>query len=389
MNKNSYVDEYHNIILGGKKLKFYNKPIGKGSFSKVFYAINLDKGIKYAIKRLDISKIDRKMIKRIECEIDIMKVMDHPNIVKCYDVVTTERYIYLFLEYCDKGTISDYIKKIDLSEEEIRQYIFQLKEGLSYLRLKKIMHRDLKTTNILLFSNDDTHILKIADFGFAKYYDDKNDHELEHTICGTPLYMAPEIILSKKYSSKSDLWSIGVIIYEMIYHNYPYMANNIIDLLKKIQCEEIIYDSKNISAECLDLIKSLLVVYPEKRISWANFVSHVWFSVVKLECGKMHARELLFQSLYDKSAINFEVFTNKDGYITATKPIDIIKRVALKPFSLNENYLPIYEEYEYENKDKTDSYTDNLIDYLSLSVKKICIISYKSIKNIFSNKNSL
>ena len=147
----------------------------------------------------------------------------------------------------------------------------QLASALEYLKNMNIVHRDLKPQNILLSS--DYRTLKITDFNFAR---ELYENDLAQTLCGSPLYMAPEIIEKQHYSIKSDLWSVGMILYEMVYGNNPYFdACNVIDLLQKIKERSIQY-SDRVSPECNNLLSSLLERDPEKRITWKDFFIHNW-----------------------------------------------------------------------------------------------------------------
>ena len=140
---------------------------------------------------------------------------------------------------------------------------------MKYLLENKIIHRDLKPQNILVTNLGD---IKISDFGFARYFD--NDMVIQ-TICGSPLYMAPEIMKNKKYDLKSDLWSVGIILFEMLVGHAPFKAKNIFDLMKQIEKNDVkIPRDTKISDDCKDLLLKLLQKDPEKRITWPQFFTH-------------------------------------------------------------------------------------------------------------------
>ncbi len=375
--------DFKHIIIGTRKLKFFCTPIGKGSYAKVFRVIDTETNEEFALKRLDLNKIEEKMARRINIEIEIITNLEHENIVKCSEAIFSDKYIYLFMEYCEEGTLSDYIKKNELSEEEVHIFMTQIKNALHYLREKNIMHRDLKSSNILLKNG----IIKLADFGFAKKME-CNDTELAHTTCGTPLYMAPEIILDNKYNSKSDLWSVGVVFYEMIYGKYPYSSNNIVDLMKKIKTMKVDYDisMKEISQECIQLMNRLLTFNPAERIEWTDFINHVWFAKVFIKdnqsslIGKIFRekeKNLLFKSIYDESCITY---AGKQKILTESINIPYKGDNELKGHSISlghlvkDNYFPQFidknnneECVDYLNENRTASFTDILIDYLSNS----------------------
>jgi serine/threonine protein kinase len=250
---------------------YFNKKIGKGSFSRVYkgYKVGLPDKL-YAIKKMEYDPDNQ----RLKQEIEVMKNISHPNIIKLYDVIYEEDSMYLILEYCKNGDLSKYLKNRPLKEEYAQKYLRQLVSALKYLISKNIIHRDLKPHNILV---NDNYELKISDFGFARYFD-KNT--LVDTLCGSPLYMAPEIMKNKNYTIKSDLWSVGIILYEMLTGNPPYKVKTIYNLIKSIDQNNINLPKKiSISNECNDLLFKLLVKEPEDRIEWEDFFDHPWLSL--------------------------------------------------------------------------------------------------------------
>ncbi len=249
------------------------KSIGRGSFSTVYRGFHKKSRQKVAIKEIDLRNIKSKS-NRMKSEIGVMQGLDHPNIIKLYDVVYDDSgdTVYLILEYCSNGDLSHFLDKKPMKEKYVKMYIKQLCSGLKYMIDNNIIHRDLKPQNILI-SSDNT--LKLTDFGFARHFDDQG---LAETLCGTPLYMAPEIIKFKKYGIKVDLWSLGVIIYEMLFGKLPFKARNHYELIQKIDNQSIVIPyTIAISDECKDLIHRLLQKDPDRRIGWAEFFNHEWF----------------------------------------------------------------------------------------------------------------
>lgn len=251
--------------------KISKQRIGKGSFSTVYKAINKNNKL-VAIKKiyLDNTKNQTSFLK----EFNLMRKLNHINIIKVYDIIIENKYnIYLILEYFKNGDLSVFLKDKYLDETYIQHYSIHLKDGLEYLLSKNIIHRDIKPQNILV---SDENILKICDFGFARYF---TEDIMLGTICGSPLYMAPEIMYKKSYTTKSDLWSLGIIIYEMAFKDVPYKGNNIIELIQNIKTKNLNFPSNNIlSNDCIDIITGLLQKNPKNRYEWNDFFKHKWFS---------------------------------------------------------------------------------------------------------------
>jgi serine/threonine protein kinase len=247
---------------------YFNKKIGKGSFSRVYkgYKVGLPDKL-YAIKKMEYDPDNQ----RLKQEIEVMKNISHPNIIKLYDVIYEEDSMYLILEYCKKGDLSKYLKNRPLKEEYAQKYLNQMVSALKYLISKNIIHRDLKPHNILV---TDKNTLKISDFGFARYFE---TNTLVDTLCGSPMYMAPEIMKNKNYTIKSDLWSVGIILYEMLTGYPPYKVKTIYNLIKSIDQNKINLPKKiSITDECNDLLFKLLIKEPEDRIEWEDFFKHPW-----------------------------------------------------------------------------------------------------------------
>ncbi|KAI8903802.1 kinase-like domain-containing protein, partial [Gorgonomyces haynaldii] len=228
--------------------------IGRGSFATVFKAQKSD-GTFVAIKSVQRSKLNRKLQENLETEIGILKDIVHPHIVQLYSVIKDDKEIHLIMEYCPMGDLSIFIRKrgemMDgnkrvmlgsqdggLHESVVRYFLGQLASALEFLRSISVIHRDLKPQNILLLPGQGRDqmgkwpILKLADFGFARPL---LAHAMASTLCGSPLYMAPEILRGDRYDAKADLWSLGAILYELVTSRPPFRAQNHIELLRKIE----------------------------------------------------------------------------------------------------------------------------------------------------------
>lgn len=244
--------------------------LGKGSFSSVYLGENIISGQKVAIKKINISKFE-KFRPHIISEINILKTINHPNIVSLIDNIIETKIIYIVLEYCGLGDLAEFYKNTMVKEVYVKHYAKQILDGILYLHEKNIMHRDIKPHNILL---SDIYTIKITDFGFAKY---DTTIDLTSTLCGSPIYMAPEIMQCKKYNNKTDIWSFGIVIYQLTFGKLPYTASNQFELMRVVRDTEPTYDSDLVSNMCKFFIKQLLCKNPDKRPDVKYLQNHEWF----------------------------------------------------------------------------------------------------------------
>ena len=274
--------------------------IGKGSFATVYKGFRLSNGQSVAVKVISKEKLNKRLLQNLEAEISIMRSCSHDNIVELIETRKTENHYYLVMEYCAGGDFSKWLRKRKvICENDARYFLKQLANGLALMREKNLIHRDLKPQNLLLTERNKEHCcLKIADFGFAKHLNGAAD--LAATVCGSPLYMAPEILFYQKYDSKADLWSAGIILYEMLWGKPPFRADNHIELTRKlsqkpqlkfpnyIQIIERIKNDPNgvpqctvipisVSEECKDMLSRLLALDSRERISFEDFFHHPFF----------------------------------------------------------------------------------------------------------------
>lgn len=258
------------IISVNSKLYTIKSKIGSGSYSKVYKAVDSESSIEVAIKIINTSKLSSSLIQRLSKEIQILKDLDHINIIALLNYSVTEKHIYLVMDFCNGGTIGDKIG-ILTEESQIKEIIKQILDGMLYLQNKNILHRDIKPANILVTSDN---VIKIIDFGFSS---DLKDNDMYSTICGTPMYMSPELLKCESYNKKTDLWSLGVIAYELIHHKNPFgNPRNISQLIESIKKKNFYYKS-SISPQCLEFISSLLQESPDMRPDLVELCNHPWF----------------------------------------------------------------------------------------------------------------
>ena len=255
------------------------RAIGFGAFSTVYEGTNTASKSRerVAIKSINLHRINvsSKHLANLKQEIDILRKCKHRNIVQLLQTYQTQNHIYLIMQFCGGGDLHRFIASNGkMTERNAQSFSLQFVEGLKYLHSLKIIHRDLKPQNILLSESTPSAIIRIADFGFARYK--PSGHNLVDTMCGSPLFMAPEILKFNKYDSKVDLWSAGTIIYQMLAAKPPFNGLNHIELLKNIESTKTLKFPSGLSAECKDLLLRLLKRNPSKRISWNEFFAHPW-----------------------------------------------------------------------------------------------------------------
>ncbi|CAN6442379.1 unnamed protein product [Victoria cruziana] len=241
------------------------RTVGEGTFAKVKFAKNTETGEGVAMKVLAKSSIlKHKMVDQIKREISIMKLVRHPNIVRLHEVLASQTKIYIILEFITGGELFDKIvHQGRLSERESRRYFQQIIDAVEYCHKKGVYHRDLKPENLLLDSQGN---LKISDFGLSALR--RQGVELLHTTCGTPNYVAPEVLSHKGYDgSAADVWSCGVILYVLMAGYLPFNETDLPTLYKKINAAEFSCPSW-FSSEATALIQKILDPDPDTVRSW-------------------------------------------------------------------------------------------------------------------------
>ncbi|KAI0318208.1 kinase-like protein [Amylostereum chailletii] len=303
-------DEVRPYILVGE--------LGKGSFATVYKGYHEETRKDVAVKTVSKSSLSTKLFENLQSEIEILKSLSHRHITKLIDIVRAERNIYLIMEYCSGGDLTNYIKKRGrvetleyipevgaapqyyphprsggLAEIVVRSFLRQLARALKFLRQRNLIHRDIKPQNLLLKPAPEEElrrghplgvpILKIADFGFARSLPST---AMAETLCGSPLYMAPEILSYQRYGAEADLWSVGAVLYEMSVGKPPFRAGNHIELLRKIENSKGIKfpdedaqalarqggdDILPVKADIKQLIRLLLRRNPVERANFEQF----------------------------------------------------------------------------------------------------------------------
>ncbi|XP_007024999.2 PREDICTED: CBL-interacting serine/threonine-protein kinase 23 isoform X1 [Theobroma cacao] len=252
------------------------RTLGEGTFAKVKFARNIETEQNVAIKILDKEKVlKHKMIGQIKREISTMKLIRHPNVIHMYEVMASKTKIYIVLEFVTGGELFDKIaSRGRLKEDEARKYFQQLINAVDYCHSRGVYHRDLKPENLLLDANG---VLKISDFGLSALPQQVREDGLLHTTCGTPNYVAPEVINNKGYDgARADLWSCGVILFVLMAGYLPFEDSNLTALYKKIFKADFNCPPW-FSSSAKKLIKRILDPNPLTRITIPEIIENEWF----------------------------------------------------------------------------------------------------------------
>ena len=251
-----------------------SKAMGEGAYGEVSRAVNKKTGLSRAVKIIPKSKL--KNLPRFRTEIELMKTVEHPNIVKLFEVFEDVKSVYLLMELCTGGEMFDRIINAGhFSEKQAATYIKQVLLGVNYLHGKNIMHRDLKPENLLFLNKTPDSPLKLIDFGLAMKFEPGQMYDMR---AGTPYYVAPQI-LEGRYDQKCDIWSIGVITYVLLCGYPPFFGDSDQEILARVRTGKFTYPEaewRSISKEAKELISKLLEFDATKRISAEKALSEPW-----------------------------------------------------------------------------------------------------------------
>ncbi|KAK6779906.1 hypothetical protein RDI58_022090 [Solanum bulbocastanum] len=249
--------------------------LGQGTFAKVHHARDVKTSMNVAIKIIDKEKIVKVgMIDQIKCEISAMKLVRHSNIVQLYEVMASKKKIYCVMEYVKGGELYNKVSKGKLKEDVARKIFQQLINAIDFCHSRGVYHRDLKPENLLLDENGN---LKISDFGLSALAESKCQDGLLHTKCGTPAYVAPEVINKRGYDgAKADIWSCGVILYVLLAGYLPFQDSNLMEMYRKIGKAE--FKCPNwFPPDSRRLISKILNPNPSTRMSISKIMENSWF----------------------------------------------------------------------------------------------------------------
>lgn len=260
-----------------KIYKFEKKLLGEGAFGKVSKAfLKRDKSRLFAIKTMKKNSqyIDLSIFLK---EVELLKIFDHPHIIKFHEVYEDSRSFYLVIEYCEGGDLQqrlDEEKKI--LESDVKKYLWQMLMSIYYIQCKKICHRDLKPENFM-FKEDGGTQLKLIDFGLSQSFFQKKKMR---TIAGSPCYVAPQV-LDQNYTEKCDVWSLGIIFYQLVTGELPFYSETnkeVYQLVYEGNYDLELFRDQGVSEECVDLLTKMIVIDEEKRLSIKEVIDHPWFN---------------------------------------------------------------------------------------------------------------
>ncbi|XP_015667830.1 serine/threonine-protein kinase 33 isoform X1 [Protobothrops mucrosquamatus] len=265
----------------------FGRKLGQGSFGVVIEVTHKETGVKWAMKKVNREKAGSSAVKRLEQEVSILKRVNHEHIIHLEEVFETPKRVYLVMELCEDGELKEILqRKGQFTENETRHIIQSLASAIAYLHKKDIVHRDLKLENILVKSSDIDEQnemklnIKVTDFGLAVQKTGGSESRFQST-CGTPIYMAPEVISAHDYSQQCDVWSIGVIMYMLLSGEPPFMASSeekLFEVIKKgdLHFKQSVWQSVNIAAK--NILRLLLKVDPAHRITANELLDCQWIT---------------------------------------------------------------------------------------------------------------
>ena len=270
------------IYLSDDRYKVNEKQIiGKGSYSVVYSGYDTKDEKNVAIKKISVGKMDNITKQMIDREVEVinkLKERPHKNIVRFYDIVKTVSIIWIVMELCDQGCLSNILVK-PMKDCFIKYYFKQIIEGILFINSLGLIHRDIKPENILL--TDDYRTIKLTDFGFSEQIDYISQQNI---CCGSPIYMAPEMILNRQYDEKIDLWASGIILYQMFYGYHPFKGLKDLDTLNVFMSQSnkpirLYYsDHTEVDIDAIELMERILTDR-ESRITANEILESEWMMI--------------------------------------------------------------------------------------------------------------
>ena len=302
-DKNYSKENFSKVLINN----FFPQELGAGSFGHVYLIKHKITNEEFALKEIDKKKLIQMYgkIDIIRNEINIHSKLFHENIIRLYNVYEDENNINFIMEYAKNGNLFELLSLPEnnkgLDEQRAFDYFIQVVNAVYYLHQNNIIHRDIKPENILIGKKG---LLKLCDFGWAKELTLEN----RSTFCGTVEYMAPEIVGSENYDYSVDIWSLGILLYELVFGHSPFKAKNMKNVILNIKNHDLTYD-KHISYECKNLIKKILNINPQKRIKIKDILIHPFVQ----KYSKNYINRKILEFNYD--TINSDLYINNNNKI--------------------------------------------------------------------------
>ncbi|GAA0162211.1 hypothetical protein LIER_18353 [Lithospermum erythrorhizon] len=316
-----------NILVNKYEL---GRLLGQGNFAKVYHGRNMQTGENVAIKVIDKGKIVKVGLSdHIKREISVMKLCQHPNVVALYEVVASKSKIYLVMEYLKGGELFAKVAKGRLKEDLARKYFQQLIAAIDFCHSRGVYHRDLKPENLLL---DESGNMKVMDFGLSALTESRRQDGLLHTACGTPAYVAPEVIKRKGYDGgRADIWSCGVILFVLLAGYLPFSDPNIMELYRKIARGDIRYPQW-FPQEVRKLLRKILDPNPSTRMTVAELMENNWF---KMGFKQYNPSQIVSDLSLESPRSVLDCQENSDEWYENQKPEGETNENSMKPTCLN------------------------------------------------------
>ncbi|PNY06736.1 CBL-interacting serine/threonine-protein kinase 25-like protein, partial [Trifolium pratense] len=273
-NNNNSSNKKRNILFNKYEI---GKILGQGNFAKVYHGRNMNTNESVAIKVIKKEKLKKeRLMKQIKREVSVMRLVRHPHIVELKEVMANKAKVFMVVEYVKGGELFAKVAKGKMEEHVARKYFQQLISAVDFCHSRGVTHRDLKPENLLLDENED---LKVSDFGLSALPDQRRSDGMLLTPCGTPAYVAPEVLKKIGYDgSKADIWSCGVILFALLCGYLPFQGENVMRIYSKSFKADYALPEW-ISPGAKKLISNLLCVDPEKRFSIPDIMKDPWFQV--------------------------------------------------------------------------------------------------------------
>lgn len=343
------------------------KIIGRGAYAQCFLAV-IETNEAFALKIIKLADLKSdKVIQKLHSEISIHSSLDHPNIVKMYTSFRNSEYVFLVLELCERGALDELLKRNGkLKEKYVSKFVQQLTHGLIYLHnTMSVVHRDLKLGNLFL---DNQLNLKIGDFGLSAII---KDGEKRKTVCGTPNYIAPEVLFGKAggHSFEADVWSVGVIIYTLLVGTPPFQQKSVEAIYKQIELNKYIFPPDcDLSSDAIDLISKILTSNPQDRPDLNQILEHKFLQ------QKDNLAQRVFRNL---STHAYKIGAFIDEYVIYSIPINSLKGIG---YILSSGVCGIYYQ------DLSNAYLkNNSLIFIKLKIdegRKIFVTEEHQISNI-------